>query len=293
MSTTVTENFFYTFYEEVVRQCIYLRHLSIKARAKRLHQLMAQLPCCKHANQYLLCLVIVLGISECVVATATTTLQSSRPIIWQEGVLCRSSNKRIRTCTQIDHQSHLKTYQDALANSKSWPVMASDHQAAAAPSTPRFVILSRLLQPKEANIQFAQAFCVSVGGRLAFWNNAQEYAAVVRLVRAYAATQQGGPVYVFVGAVQLPGSKRAQDGWVWLHKPYRVSTSFPWAAGEPNDHNEGKQQGHSEDCAVLATYHKAAENQGMVDDFPCNYATPEGKFMFNGHNPRLTVACRL
>jgi hypothetical protein len=238
---------------------------------------------------------VVLGASECVLATATTTLQSSRPIIWQEGVLCRSSNKRIRTCTETDSQYLLTTYKDALANSKSWPVVTSDgnHQAAAATPTARFVILSRLLQPKEANVRFAQAFCLSIGGRLAFWNSPHEYAAVVRLVRAFAATQQGGPMHVYVGAVQLPGSKRAQDGWVWLHKSYRVSTGFPWAAGEPNDHNEGKQQGHAEDCAVLATYHKPAGNQGMVDDFPCNYATPEGKFMFNGHNPRLTVACRL
>lgn len=246
--------------------------------------------------EFLFAVIIVFGICDGVLATATTTLQS-RPIIWQEGVLCRSNDKRIRQCAEVDYQTLHNTHKDALANSKSWPVMTSDgnHPTAvpSTPATPKFVILSRLLQPKEANVLFAQAFCVSIKGRLAFWNTPQEYAAVAHLARAFAATQQGGPVYVYVGAVQLPGSTRAQDGWVWLHKPDLVSTGFPWAAGEPNDHNEGKQQGHSEDCAVLATYHKAAGNQGMVDDFPCNYATAEGKFMFNGHNPRLTVACRM
>jgi hypothetical protein len=194
---------------------------------------------------------------------------------------------------------------DALSGSNSWPALISAHNsyskgnagsaaaaaAAASPGSTQFVVLARLLQPKEANVQFAQAFCVNIGGRLAYWNNPKEYAALASTVRGVAA-ELSSPVYAYVGAVQLPSAKQPQEGWLWLHKLAKIPRSFPWAAGEPNDHNEGKQQGHKEDCAVLATYHKASE-VNITDDFPCNYATPAGKFMFNGHNPHLVVACRV
>lgn len=220
-------------------------------------------------------------------------------------LLCRAPNKRIRACTSIDDQNFCKKHKDALAGSAGWPLLitdssssvprkgtAADAGSSSSSSPPSFAVLARLLRPNEANVEFAQAFCISIGGRLAYWSSPKEYASLAGLVRAFA-SQQGSPVYAYVGAVQLPGSKQAAEGWVWLHKPSTVSkAAFPWAAGEPNDHNEGKAQGHSEDCAVLATYHKASE-ANITDDFPCNYGTPAGKFQFNGHNPHLTAACRL
>jgi hypothetical protein len=235
--------------------------------------------------------VFVSLLAVSVTADSEATGQSP---FWQDGVLCRGSNNRIRSCTKIDNTAVYNRFKDSLAGSNSWPVLTSTSSSdASRPAAQRFVVLSRFLQPKEANVQFAQAFCFSIGGQLAYWTSPKEYAVLSSLVRAFAAKQRSPAVaYAYVGAVQLPGSKRAQDGWLWLHKPSQVSDAFPWAAGEPNDHNEGKFQGHTEDCAVLATYHKASE-KNITDDFPCNYATPAGKFMFSGHNPHLTVACRL
>lgn len=240
-------------------------------------------------------------------ADASNNQLLQQPRLWQEGVLCRAPNKRITTCTSNDDQRIVQQHKDALAGSRSWSLLitdnssgssvprkvtAADTASSSSSSTPRFAVLARLLRPTEANVQFAQAFCISIGGRLAYWSSPKEYASLAALVQTFAA-QQGSSVYAYVGAVQLPGSKAAAEGWVWLHKPSSVSqAAFPWAAGEPNDHNEGKAQGHSEDCAVLASYHKTSE-ANITDDFPCNYASPAGKFQFNGHNPHLTVACRL
>jgi hypothetical protein len=255
----------------------------------------------------MLVLVVCLLSFTASAADASNNQLQQQPTSWQEGVLCRAPNKRITACTSNDDQRIVQQHKE-LAGSRSWPLLITDssgssssvpRKAAAADaasssssSPPRFAVLARLLRPTEANVRFAQAFCISIGGRLAYWSSPKEYASLAALVRTFAA-QQGSPVYAYVGAVQLPGSKAAAEGWVWLHKPSRVSqAAFPWAAAEPNDHNEGKAQGHSEDCAVLASYHKASE-ANITDDFPCNYGTPAGKFQFNGHNPHLTVACRL
>jgi hypothetical protein len=225
-----------------------------------------------------------------VYVTADSDATGQSPF-WQDGVLCRGANNQIRSCTKADHTVAYDKFKDSLAGSSRWLVLTSTSSEATGPAAPRFVVLSRLLQPKEANVQFAQAFCVSIGGQLAYWTSPKEYVVLSSLVRALAAEHRS-PIYAYVGVVQLPGSQRPQDGWIWLHKPWKISKAFPWAANEPNDHNEGKFQGHTEDCAVLATYHKASE-KNITDDFPCNYATPAGKFMFSGHNPHLTVACRL
>lgn len=220
---------------------------------------------------------------------------------WQNTVLCRDADRRLHVCPPSSYQALLDKHAAALATSSSWPVLISavdgstprkGHAVATSSNsaTAQFLVLARLLQPSEANIAFAQAFCVSIGGRLAYWNSPQEFAALQGTVKA-AATELGTlkDMHVLVGAVQLPGMQRADAGWVWLHKPYQVPKSgFPWAPGEPNDHN--KKQSHTEDCAALGTH----SGNVLVDDFPCNYATPEGtKFQFNGHNPHLTVACRV
>jgi hypothetical protein len=152
-------------------------------------------------------------------------------------------------------------------------------------------MLSRYLKPTEANIQFAQAFCLSKGGHLAYWNTQQEYEELSTMIKSLA---QSSKIqwHVYIGAVQTPGSKEPSDGWVWIHNSSAPGASFPWAAGEPNQHNGATQPGHLEDCAVIATYHgqKAVK---LVDDFPCNYADSKGKYLFNGWNPKLSVACRI
>lgn len=230
----------------------------------------------------------------CILTLSTRAAEKS----WQEGVLCKEGDERLRTCSAIDDKQLVTKWAPNLLNSRSWPVLVSARDSsrqsvtAAADGTrsTRFVVLKRLLGPAEANVQFAQAFCISLGGRLAYWNQPQEYQQLVSLVR-HLASELRTDVYTFVGAVQLPGMKSANQGWVWLRKPVQVSRDFPWAQGEPNDHNQDKVQDHREDCAVLATYHKNALS--IVDDFPCNYANPAGKFLFNGYNPKLSVACRV
>lgn len=236
----------------------------------------------------------------CDVARATRMAQHSS---WQEGVLCRAGNRGVRQCNPDDVRLQAHPYQTELAGSSSWPVMISSSSSSSSyrqgtageartGAGGRFVMLARFLAPKEANVQFAQAFCASLGGRLAFWTSTAEFAALVNLARGLSASQRT-TFNVYVGAVQLPGSSEPLQGWVWLHKPYQVPRTFPWAPGEPNQHNGATTSGHTEDCAVLATHHKPGV-QNILDDFPCNYGTtPAGKYMFGGHNPHLTVACRV
>jgi hypothetical protein len=137
-----------------------------------------------------------------------------------------------------------------------------------------------------------QAFCQSKGGALAYWDTPQQYADLARLVLDLA--KSSGKVYhAYIGAAQAPGSPEPSGGWAWLHgaqAPLPAAGGFPWAKGEPNQHNAAQ---HKEDCAVVATYHGDKAAGALVDDFPCNYATPQGKFMFGGHDPKLTVACRV
>lgn len=163
-------------------------------------------------------------------------------------------------------------------------VSASASTPAAADAT--FVILTRELQPAEASVQFAAAFCATLGARLAFWDNLQEYSTLAALART-AGQQLGGPLYAYVGAVQLPGSQEPRGGWVWLHKRYSVSARFPWGPSEPSEGRSSKVRGRrKQDCAVLATSYSSTS---MVADFPCSL--PAGQPA--GSRPKLTVACRL
>lgn len=82
------------------------------------------------------------------------------------------------------------------------------------------------------------------------------------------------------------------DGWTSVHSGEGATAASPWAKGEPNEHNGGNIQGHTEDCAVIATYHGQKATQ-LVDDRPCNYGNSNGKHLADGWNPKLSVACRL
>lgn len=224
--------------------------------------------------------------------TAMAQQQQRAP---QLAVLCGTDGAP-RACDSGRFLALQQQYSELLKGSSSWPVVRSSSGAAQGPT---FAVLARLLQPREANVGFAAAFCASLGGRLAYWSSAAEYTALASTVRA-AAKQAGSVVHAFAGAVQQPGADREPEGgWLWLHSGAPLpAAGFPWAPGEPNEHNGGNVAGHKEDCIVLATYHPAppagsSKVDSIADDFPCDYATPQGKFVAGGHNPKLSLACRL
>lgn len=186
----------------------------------------------------------------------------------------------------------------------SWaPLLAADGGAANWPTTAaagggaRFLLLPRLLKPKEANIQFAAAFCAARGGTLAHWESQAQAGALAFAALSLQSRIGGGPIHFYIGLAQEPGAAEPRGGWRWLSSSAPLSTSWPfWGAKEPNEHNGGNVAGHSEDCAVMATYHGARAAPRLVDDFPCVYSDPRSnhtKFVAGGHNPRLSVACRM
>jgi hypothetical protein len=210
---------------------------------------------------------------------------SSPSGLWQAGVLCGAG------CARAAHRAALLSrWQSLLAGAAAAPVVTS---APAAPGGgPTFFILARHLKPLEANFEWAAAFCAVRGGELASWRNQGEYARLAALALSLAKSK-GAVFHAYVGAAQTPGAAEPAGGWVWAAGGAPVGVGFPWARGEPNSHNGGGQKGHSEDCAVVATYHGAAQAAALVDDFPCNYGTADGKFQSGGYDPKLTVACRL
>jgi len=220
----------------------------------------------------------------CYLAAAIALVQAEES--WQAAVLC-SSKATLGICSDREafNAALLQKWKPQLNPSSLW-----GWQTTTSPSG-TFTVLARHLKPTEANVQFAQAFCLSRGGQLAYWQSEAEYRELSRLVLELAKASKD-QWHVFLGLVQRPGAKRADEGWVWVHNNAAPSAAFPWAAGEPNQHNAATQPGHTEDCAVVATYH-GQKTVKLVDDFPCNYADSKGKYLFNGWNPKLSVACRL
>lgn len=218
---------------------------------------------------------------------ARPTADSAGSGPWQEGVLCAPGNSSATEGTSCDikHAVLSQTYRPLLVEGKDAPVVRFSS------GSTTFLLLARYLKPREANIQFAQAFCISKGGSLAYWTTEKEYNDL-----AQAALQLGAKSkskwHFYIGMVQKPGSKEPSAGWTWIHSNTAAPAQFPWAKSEPNQHNGANIQDHTEDCAVVATYH-GQKAKLLVDDFPCNYADQSGKYLARGWNPQLSVACRL
>eukprot|EP00879_Flechtneria_rotunda_P019399 GHRR01020376.1.p1 GENE.GHRR01020376.1~~GHRR01020376.1.p1 ORF type:complete len:245 (+),score=81.13 GHRR01020376.1:255-989(+) len=242
-----------------------------------------------HRNSALLPLMAVWLLTQTTVPYAVLgyeLISSSNAAVvkqWQAGVLCGAATGT--DCT-THKQKMAARWQSLLLNSSSaaWPTVNATTAAGA-----KFFIVARHLKPLECNIQFAEAYCNNKGAVLAYWNTQQEYNAVAKLTLGLA-KQSKDQWHVYIGVVQLPAAKEPKAGWVWVHNS--AAASVPWAQNEPNQHNGANIKGHTEDCAVLATYHGQKATK-LVDDFPCSYADDKGNWLAGGWNPKLSVACRI
>jgi hypothetical protein len=126
----------------------------------------------------------------------------------------------------------LRQYAKELQGSSSFPTLSSKLGGTT------FLVLAQYLQPTQSNVQFAQAFCASRGGTLAFWNTPQQYSALATLAQKLAATPGKRVWHLYTGLVQLPGAAEPAGGWLWSQITTSAS-SIPWGKGEPNQHNSG------------------------------------------------------
>lgn len=229
----------------------------------------------------------VLSVNNAAGQGSANSAAAGAPGFWQPGVLCGPSSSTAQQPTQCNTKkaSLLQKYSALLSEAAKAPVVTTRS------GSTTFMLLGRYLKPNEANIQFAQAYCVSKGGQLAYWTNAEEYTALTKAALKQAADTKA-VWHFYTGLVQQPGAEEPRGGWTWIHNNTPAAASLPWAKGEPNQHNSGNIKGHTEDCGVIATYHGQKATQ-LVDDFPCNYGASNGKYLANGYNPKLSVACRL
>lgn len=125
---------------------------------------------------------------------------------WQAGVLC-SSTQTHSSCSSVNGLL-LQKYDALLAGSTSSPTVT------AKASSVTFLLLARYLKPSEANVHFAQAYCLSKGSQLAYWNSAQEYS-VLSTAALKLAVDTKSVWHFYMGLVQAPGSQEAY-GWLDL-----------------------------------------------------------------------------
>jgi putative hemolysin len=176
--------------------------------------------------QRLLLIAAVLSAGSCQRAPAARGLQQDQ-LAWQTGVTCSNS----ATCRARDARLS-RQFSKELKDSSTFTTQSSKLGGTT------FMVLPQYLQPNQSNVQFAQAFCASRGGTLAFWTTPQQYTALAALAQKLAATAGKRVWHLYTGLVQLPGSKEPTGGWVWSQTNTPAS-SIPWGKGEPNQHNSG------------------------------------------------------